>query len=81
MHLAGAGRSAAGELPQSFFSIPKLEELTLCNNNLKTVPADLALLPSLKELYLNGACGQRPVVIPKKLADKDVVKDCYEGQI
>jgi Leucine-rich repeat (LRR) protein len=30
--------------------MPKLEELTLCNNNLKAVPEDLALLPSLKEV-------------------------------
>jgi hypothetical protein len=38
-------------------------------------------MPKLRELYLNGACGQRPVLIPARLRDKDVVKDCYEGQI
>ena len=70
-----------GELPASFFTTPKLEELTLCNINLKAVPEALADLPSIKELYLNGACGQRAVVIPGRLKDLGVVKDCYEGQI
>ena len=32
--------------------MPKLEELTLCNNNLKAVPEELCLLPSIKEVFM-----------------------------
>ena len=33
----------------------------------QAVPAEFASLTSLTELYLNGACGARPTVVPDEL--------------
>ncbi|KAJ1473542.1 hypothetical protein T484DRAFT_3328115 [Baffinella frigidus] len=69
------------ELPEGFTGMTNLRELTLANNLLKGVPEDLTKLSSLTELYLNGACGNRTVVIPEPVARMGCLKDCYEGQI
>ena len=68
-------------LPDSFFELEKLSELTLVNNQLEEVPAKLAGIATLKELYLNGACGRKPVVVPEEVKKRGVLQDCYEGQI
>jgi hypothetical protein len=73
--------SNAQSLPDSFYELEKLSELTLVNNQLEEVPAKLAGIGTLKELYLNGACGRKPVVVPEEVKKRGVLQDCYEGQI
>lgn len=69
------------ELPDSFFQLPKLQELTLVNNNFNEIPSQLASMDELREIYLNGACGRKKVVVPAEITKKGILKDCYDGQI
>ena len=51
-------------LPESFFQLPRLQELTLANNALRAIPPELGRITTLQELYLNGACGAKSISPP-----------------
>lgn len=50
-------------------------------SSLLQIPAKLGGMLTLKELYLNGSCGRKVVVVPAEITARGILQDCYEGQI